>query len=79
MQTTEKAYPKMFPVNSAHASAPRFEIVSDVCVPGSTTYMVRRGHFALVYRDNSATEQNVRVIEQIPSDGRTKEGQRQSH
>jgi len=52
--TTEDAYPKMFPVNSMHASAPRYTLRSakKECQEDVDTYVVGRRYLALVDRHN---------------------------
>ena len=48
--TTEDAYPKMFPVNSIHASAPRctHELVKEGYQKDGNAYVVGRRNLALV-------------------------------
>ena len=52
--TTEDAYPKIFPVNSMHASAPRCTLWSAMVGfwGDGATYMVGRRNLALVDRHN---------------------------
>lgn len=53
-RTTEDAYPKMFPVNSIHASAPRFNpgLVKEGLSERCSTYVIRWRNLALIDRYN---------------------------